>query len=141
MKAIREKEREIGKGRERTSYTQRHDRSSHTHSPSPPGAPTVHHPPNHRLGGRFRGERIIVTVVSTSSGSTTSSSTTTSTEVVFGMCVVEDELTMFGVGEATRRVLEGGGGVAAEAQAVPAPGGDGDLAEVSADQSAMRDQL
>ncbi len=67
----------------------------------------LHQPPNHRLGGRFRGLRMTVTVVSTSSGSRTSSSTTTSTEVVFGMCVVEDELMMFGVGEATRRVFDG----------------------------------
>ena len=74
----------------------------------------LHHPPNHRLGGRFRGLRIIVTVVSTSSGSMTSSSTTNSTEVVFGMWVVEEELTMLGVGEATRRVLEGGGAVGCE---------------------------
>ena len=56
----------------------------------------------------------MVTVVSTSSGSITSSSTMTSTEVVFGMWVVEEELMMLGVGEAMRRVFAGGGAVACE---------------------------
>ena len=68
----------------------------------------LHQPPNQRLpvGGRFL-PRIMVTVVSTSSGSRTSSSTTTSTEVVRGMWVVEEEVIMLGVGDATRRVLDG----------------------------------
>lgn len=75
----------------------------------------IYQPPNHLLGGRFLGgPRIIVTVVSTSSGSITSSSTTTSTDVVRGMWVVEEELMMFGVGDATRRVFEGGGTVTTE---------------------------
>ena len=91
----------------------RHDRSSQTLVINSV-LRAFHQPPNQRLRGRFRGLRIIVTVVSTSSGSITSSSTTYSTEVVFGMCVVEEELTMLGVGEATRRVLEGGGTVGCE---------------------------